>query len=122
MSEGRTLPPFPVDDFTLDQLDHALNTCLGDVIPDTGGRHEKVGGEFTLSEFLQFMSGYDADRSTLIGYTDTIPGTGIPTDHAVPIYEHWDESYTERCVIRALIAEVRQLRRRLSDRKGAENA
>lgn len=106
--EGRVLPPFPVDDFTLDQLEHALDTCLGDVRED--GSHELVGGEFTLSKFLEFMSGYEPDRCHLIGYTDTIPGTDIPTEGAIPIYEHWDQSYTERCVIRALVAEIRRLR------------
>lgn len=103
MTEGRTLPPFPVDDFTLDQLEHALNTCRGD-------DGELVGGEFNLPKFLDFMSGYDPDRSTLIGHTDTIPGTDIPTDHAVPIYENWDQHYSEHCVMRALIAEIRRLR------------
>lgn len=107
-AKGRKLPPFPVDDFTLDQLEHALGTCLGDMGED--GNHELVGGEFTMSKFLQFMSGYDDERQTLIGYTDTLPGTDIPIDGAVPIYEHWDEAYTEHCVIRALIAEVRRLR------------
>lgn len=105
--EGRTLPPFPVDDFTLDQLEHALNTAI-DYTED--GERICVGGEFTMSKFLDFMSGYDPDRSTLIGHTDTIPGTEIPTDHAVPIYEHWDQHYSEHCVMRALIAEIRRLR------------
>lgn len=104
---ARELPEFPVDDFTLDQLEHALNTCV-EVRAD--GSHKPVGGEFTLSQFLGFMSGYDPERVTLIGYTDTIPGTDIHHDHAIPIYESWDQHYTERCVIRALIAEVRRLR------------
>lgn len=89
----KSLSEFPVDDFTLDQLEHALNTCIGD-------DGEPVGGEFTLSRFLEFMSGYDPERKTLLGYTDD----------GIPIYEHWDAQYTERCVIRALINEVRKLR------------
>lgn len=104
--EGRTLPPFPVDDFTLDQLEHALDTCLGDVIPDSDGRHERVGGEFTMSDFLQFMSGYDPDRSTFVGMVGDPMGFG----EQVPMYEHWDQQYNEHSVITALIAEVRRLR------------
>jgi hypothetical protein len=105
--EGRTLPPFPVDDFTLDQLEHALNTSIE--VTDEG-KHRCVGGDFTMAQFLSFMSGYDPERQTLIGYTDTIPGTDIHHDNAVPIYESWDQHYHEHSVIRALIAEVRRLR------------
>lgn len=103
--KGRTLPPFPVDDFTLTQLEHALNTCIEYV----DGERRCVGGEFTLSELLDFLSGHDPERATLIGYTDTIPGTDIPHDHAIPIYESWDQRYSEHDVIRALIARVREL-------------
>ncbi|WP_217349364.1 hypothetical protein [Mycolicibacterium fortuitum] len=104
--QGRTLPPFPTDDFALTQLEHALNTCM-EVTRE--GEHRCVGGEFTLPRLLEFLSGHDPDRATLIGYTDTIPGTDIPMDHAVPIYESWDQHYSEHDVIRALIARVREL-------------
>ncbi|OMB79253.1 hypothetical protein [Mycolicibacterium conceptionense] len=107
--QGRTLPPFPVDDFTLTQLEHALNTSM-EVTPE--GEHRCVGGEFTLPRLLAFLSGHDPERATLIGYTDTIPGTDIPMDHAVPIYESWDQHYSEHDVIRALIARVRELQPR----------
>lgn len=104
--QGRTLPPFPVDDFTLTQLEHALDTSIE--VTDEG-EHRCVGGEFTMSRLLDFLSGYEPDRATLIGYTDTIPGTDIPVDNAVPIYESWDQHYHEHDVIRALIARVREL-------------
>ena len=103
---GRRLPPFPTDEFTLRQLRHALDTCRGD-------GDELVGGEFTMSMFLGFMSGYDPDRSTLIGYTDGIPGEPGSEGffgQAIPIYESWDQHYSEHDVIRALIAEVERLR------------
>lgn len=98
------LPDFPVDDFTLDQLEHALNTCVaGPVSLPFGGEPEEprklVGGEFTLSQFLDFMSGHDPRRATLVGEVD-----------GIPIYESWDRRYSENDVIRALIAEIRRLR------------
>lgn len=108
--QGRELPDFPVDDFTLNQLEHALNTCIE--ITDEGERRT-VGGEFTVSQFLDFMSGYDPDRSTLVGYTTGIPGSPDSEgfhDQPIPIYEGWDQHYSDHCVIRALIAEVRRLR------------
>jgi len=97
---GRELPPFPTDDFTLDQLKHALDTCRGD-----GGL--LVGGEFTLSQFLAFMSGHDPERATFVGYGDL---AGIGND--IPIYESWDQQYSEHDVIRALIARIRELEKR----------
>lgn len=104
--EGRKLPPFPTDEFTLDQLEHALNTCVDSPMqfpftdePDGPTEPRKlVGGEFTLSQFLDFMSGYDPKRSTLTGYAGDIP-----------IYTGWDQHYSERDVIRALIGRVREL-------------
>lgn len=102
---GRVLPPFPVDDFTLTGLEHALNTSM-EVLPD--GTHRRVGGEFTLSQFLGFMSGYDPARSTLIGYTSGLAGDGDPVG-AVPIHESWDQHYSEHDVIAALLARVRAL-------------
>lgn len=103
MDQGRTLPPFPVDDFTLDQLEHALNTSI-EVTDD--GEWKPVGGEFTLSKFLDFMSGHDPERATFVGYAGDPAGFG----EQVPIYESWDQSYSEHCVIGALVAEVRRLR------------
>lgn len=98
------LPDFPVDDFTLDQLEHALNTCIDGPmsIPFTDepeAPRKLVGGEFTLSQFLDFMSGHDPKRATLVGEVD-----------GIPIYESWDRHYSESNVMRALIAEIRRLR------------
>lgn len=105
MGDSRTLPPFPTDDFTLTQLEHALNTSI-EVLED--GSHQPVGGEFTMSKFLDFMSGYDPERSTLLGYTAGVCGEGDPAG-AIPIYASWDQHYTEHCVMRALIARIREL-------------
>jgi hypothetical protein len=76
---GRELDAFPVDD---------------------DGNHTLVGGDFTLSKLLDFMSGSDPDRAHLIGYAGD-----------VPIMEAWDQHYSVNDVIRALVAEVRSLRR-----------
>ena len=100
--KGRMLPQFPVDDFTLDQLEHALNTCVDSMtlpFQDSDEPRKLVGGEFTLSMFLDFMSGHDPQRATLVGYADD-----------VPIYEGWDQRYSEHDVIRALVLEIRRLR------------
>lgn len=105
--QRRELPPFPVDDFTLDQLEHALNTAI-EVADD--GQWKPVGGDFTLSKFLQFMSGYDPERATFIGHVGGIPGAENLFDNPVPMYESWDQSYSEHDVIRALVKEVRRLR------------
>lgn len=91
-----TLPPFPVDDFTLDQVEHSLSGAY-EVTDD--GEHRWVGSDFPLPRLLDFLSGYNEDRSVHIGYAG---GT--------PIYEHLDPVYSERDLTRALIAEVRRLR------------
>lgn len=102
----RTLPPFPINDETLTQLLHALNTSIDF---DEEGNRIRVGGDFTLAQLLDFYSGADESRSTLVGYTDTIPGTDVPHDHAVPIYECWDQRYSEHDVMLALIDRIREL-------------
>lgn len=109
------LAEFPVDDFTLDQLEHALGTCYGDRDPDTGA-HELVGGEFTISQLLDFMGGTvgrDPNAELIQAGRD---------ENDLPEWERgrdWSSAeivydtrlhYTRDCVIRALIAEVRRLR------------
>lgn len=79
---------FPVDDLTLDCLEHALNTSRG--------LDGLVGGEYTLSQFLDFMSGYNPSNRTVM---------------SGDVYELHDVLLSEQDVIRALLAEVRRLRR-----------
>jgi hypothetical protein len=91
---------FPVDDFTLDQVEHALGARLA---VDSDGTHSVVGADFSLSKLLEFLSGYDPTKVVPMldedGYEipDRVEYTGPPV-------------YTRDCVIRALIAEVRRLR------------
>lgn len=86
-------PPFPVDDFTLDQIEHALGGAYS-VTED--GTHTLVGADFSLTQLLDFLSGFDPARLEPTDDPDT-----FVYDGAV---------YHEDDVIRALIAEVRRLR------------
>lgn len=99
------LPSFPVDDQTLNLVEEAINTHYGDVGED--GRHELVGGEFTLTQLLDFLSGYDpAKTKPMVNQYDTeIPDT----------VEYPDPVYVPTAVIQALINEVRRLRTTVSD-------
>ena len=84
-----TLPSFPVDDFTLDQVQHALDAAYDE-------EHRLTGADFTLTQLLDFLGGYD-------------PASAQPTaDPDVTVYDA--PTYHEHDVIRALITEVRRLR------------
>lgn len=77
------LPPFPVDDTTLDLLDQALDARV-DVNP-----------ELLMPKLLDFLSGYDPSKvEEGPDGIDYYPG----------------EVYSRDSVIRALIDEVRRLR------------
>lgn len=108
------LPPFPVDELTLNQLEHALGTCYGEVDPETGN-HELVGGEFTLSQFLDFMAGTMGHDPNAVLLQEGRDESELPEWERgrwanAPIYEDTRLHYTEHSVIEALIAEVRRLR------------
>lgn len=88
MAEGTPeLGPFPVDDATLGVLEHALGASY--VVDED--EHEVVGADMTVPKLLDFLSGYDESKVV----DGTYPG---------PVYTRDD-------VIRALIAEVRLLRK-----------
>src|SRR5690348_1074245 len=65
MNEAGPLPPFPLDDDVLERPSEALNTCYGEMCED--GTHELVGGEFTLTQLLEFYSGYDRSKEIDLG-------------------------------------------------------
>ena len=98
-----TLPSFPVDDVTLDLVEHALAGTLTFDGCDPGDGPRLVGAEFSLSKLLDFLSGYDKTLNVPLtdedGYEipDWVEYTGGPIYHPTDI-------------IRALIAEVRRLR------------
>jgi hypothetical protein len=102
------LPPFPVDDFWLDQVEHALNTRIGG--QDADGNRTLDGGEFTLSMLLNHLSGYD-------------PTKVRPLDEDGRVVEYPGQVYHPHNVIRSYGAEIRRLRaevRRLGGDDGGE--
>ena len=90
------LGPIPLDDTALDSIDHALNAVF--TVDDTG-KHHIQGAEYSLSQLLDFWSGYDPADGILDSYID-----------GIPVYLHEKPSYHEHDLIRALVAEVRRLR------------
>lgn len=100
MTDVQEVASFPVDDFTLDQLEHAMGTLISGW--DDDGNQTYTGGDFTLSAFLNFMSGYDSAKLKPIDEYQEF--------RDIPIYDYPDPIFSKECVIRALIAEVRRLR------------
>jgi hypothetical protein len=93
MSE--TLPSFPVDDVMLDAVEHALG---GAYTVDPDGTHRLVGAAYSLSHLLDFLAGYE-------------PEATVPLSDG-PIVEYvGGVLYRPDDIIRALIAEVRRLRK-----------
>lgn len=90
------LPRFPTDDLTLNHLEHAM---LGYYTVDSDGTHHLVGADFTVSQFLEFLSGYDENKAVFDKYIG-----------AVPCFIYPDQIYSEYDVLEALIAEIRWLR------------
>jgi hypothetical protein len=92
-------PPFPVDDITLDLIEHSMQ---GAYRVDPDGTHHLVGSDMTLSGLLQFFSGYNPEF--VEQYVDE-DGFEVPdlTVYPYPVYSH-------ESVIQALIDEIRRLR------------
>lgn len=93
-----TLGPFPVDDSTLDVLEHALGSTYieGEDGPIV------VGADMSVPQLLDFLSGYDATKLT--------PALNQYDQPLHDVQEYPEPIYTRDCVIRALLAEVRRLR------------
>lgn len=91
---SRALPPFPLSDEVLDQVEHALRAVRGD-------DGEIQGAEYTLDRLLDFLSGVDHSRATLASH---------PADDGPEVWDYWDARYTEHDLISALLSEVRRLR------------
>lgn len=95
----KTLPNFPVDDMTLNLIEHALS---GSYMMNDDGEPVLVGADMSLDQLLDFLSGYDPELA--VPYLDD-DGNEIPdaTLYPHPLYHPYD-------VIRALISEVRRLK------------
>lgn len=88
---------FPVDDFTLDQLEHALK---GVYALDDKDQQVLRGADFSLSQYLDFLSGYD--ENLLETENDEWQDT--------PVMVYPKSLYSEHDVILALVLEIRRLR------------
>lgn len=97
MSETN-LPPFPVDDATLGMLEAALD-------PWTHGHPDAERS--SLWDFLTLMSQMAGSDTEAI---DSVDEPGIFDGDPPRVVTMRDPIYTDRCVIQALIAEVRRLR------------
>jgi hypothetical protein len=104
------IPSFPVDDATLLALEHALG---GAYTVDPDGTHHLVGADYSMTELLDFLAGCTGrdPNEELIR-----EGREDSNDwRDAPIYYDTRIHYSEHCVIRALIAEVRRLRTKNED-------
>lgn len=100
-----TLPDFPVDDFTLTGLEHALGYYLvhdPDADPDEPFPFKGDGADYSLHEFLDFMAGATDDEGELLPESEWI--------NQIPTYMFAKPRYTYRDVIKSLIDEIRRLR------------
>jgi hypothetical protein len=86
----------PLDDAGLDALEHALQAVTE---VDEDGTRRTLGADYTLSQLLNFWSGYDQADSVLTGEID-----------GIPMYHHSKPCLSEIDLIRALVTEVRKLR------------
>jgi len=92
---------FPTDDVTLSALEHALGATLtyDDTVDDDGDPVPRIeGADYSLTQLLDFMSGYDPTQSIPVDGKDyLLDYTGGPL-------------YSERDVIASLVTEVRHCR------------
>ena len=107
--ERRTLPPFPVDEATLSNVMHSLE---GVYAVDEEGNHNLVGSEFSFSQLLDFLSGYDPNEAILIQEGTDVGGGASLVEQigGAAIYHYPHETYHHTDVIRALIQEIERLR------------
>lgn len=84
---------FPIDDYSLTLLREA---CDASLVVEEDGTHSVVNGEFTLTQLLDFFSGYNPEESEEVG---------------INIYEYTGGTmYSYSDVIRALTDEIFRLR------------
>ncbi len=105
MTDENVLPPFPVDDETLNMLSMAL---------DPGPEADRT----SVNEFLELMSQMGGSDTTAVAEVihddprdeDPYESRGDQPNMGLEIHVMRDQQYHEHDVLRALIAEVRNLR------------
>lgn len=95
-----TLPPFPTDETTLDLI---LESFQGAYAVDLDGTHHWTGSDFSFHRLLDFYAGYDPNK--------LVPFEGEDMHTRDDILEYKGDLYGERDVVKALIAEIRRLRK-----------
>lgn len=90
------LGPIPLDDDALTAIEHALNAVY---TLNAEGQPQTTDADYNLPQLLDFWSGFDRDDGVHDGYID-----------GVPVYVFEKPTYSERDLLRALVAEVRRLR------------
>lgn len=102
------LGDFPVDESTLQALEHAMGGALTfdrpDGAPDDGGPW-LVGAEYSMSTLLDFLAGCTGEDPN-----QEVLEEGLYAGDSPRIVYDTRVHYSERDVIKALIAEVRRLR------------
>lgn len=82
---------FPIDDITLDAVEHALGGWLRCTDPDNP---ELVGADYSLHQLFDFLSGHNEE----LDYEED--------EYTI----RTQQIYSEKDLILALIAEIRRLR------------
>jgi hypothetical protein len=109
------LPPFPVDDATLDLLMAAISPR------EHGG--DPAAESSSVGSFLDFMSrmgGSDTDAIEEVldpGDPDRVGLPGFSAFYGAPIHLMRDPQYHEHNVMAALVEEVRRLRKLVAERQ-----
>lgn len=117
------LGPFPLDDVTLDAIEHSLGYCLtfdgenGEQLDQPRG----IGADYSLSTLLDFLSGALGRDPNEVLISPGRDESDLPEWERgrnwanAEIVEDTRVHYTERDLIRALIGEVRSLRESRAD-------
>lgn len=105
----------PLDDDGLQRIEDAMAGAWA--FDDDGNRYLK-GGDYTLTQLLDWYSGYDPSKLIPYDTDDTEVPKGlvdsiqefIPGVSEAKIFKYPDPIYSEHDLIRALVKEVRRLR------------
>jgi hypothetical protein len=107
---NETLPPIPLDDLTLDAIEHALGACLtydgedGETLDEP----RLIGAEYQLATLLDFLSGAVGEDPN--GYQLEPGDVRLPGIEGAEVWMDTRPHYSEKDLIAALVAEVRALR------------